>query len=364
MLRLRLAEQPAPAGMKDGEMLLSWLLETLGLVRRRNESDSSKAANRPLNRLLRDNLLAEPKYGRDAKQLSESLEISMTALHHHLKGLQATRLITSQEGKNGWRVHFVRSGSLAGAIELLQSETIGILKMRLSLLNEWRTGKISIPDQIDNDPPALKLRICEFRPLVEEEDEIDAFLNDCGLRGDRPNQISGEDLTRQVFIELLRAKRPLSLDEAAEKWGATRPRMTRCFERFRQAGLVDRVLRTDRLSVILWDAIQAQYSRRGEAWLLGKGGLGRLDKRVGKQVTKSLNEGNFTSKRCEKLFEKVGLEEKLLAINLLGGRLPYGYRMAGETGDDLAMHVQLRVEGMFSRLKRVAVILDEQFALA
>jgi hypothetical protein len=359
MLRLRLDEQPAPAGMIDADMLLAWLLDTLGLVRRRNDTDSTSATERPLQRLMRDHLVKHPMQGIDAKTLADKLGISMTALHHHLKGLQAIRLVSSETGENGWQKHHLRCGSLSSGIDLLHREVRGMLAIRLAPLKKWQTGSVAQEGDSDSDMPSLKIRICEPRPLHEQEDEIDAFLNDFGLRGERPSQTSGQDITRKIFEKMLAANHPISLDEAVAEWDATRPRLARTFDRFRAAGLAERVLRHDRLPVILWDALSTQYSRRGEQWLLSKGGLGRLEKRVAKLVTKALQDNKFTSERCSEIFASVSTEEQRLAINLLGGRLPYGYRLSGSSGEDVSMQVTQRVESVFSRLKRVASALDD-----
>ena len=40
--------------------------------------------------------------------------------------------------------------------------------------------------------------------------------------------------------------------------------------------MVERVARTDRLSTALWSAMTTQHMRRGEDWLLKKGGFQRL----------------------------------------------------------------------------------------
>jgi hypothetical protein len=358
MLRLRLEQHPAPTGKKDADMLLAWLLDTLGLVRRRNDADSTDATQRPLHRLMRDHLVKEPMKGVDAKTLAEQLGISMTALHHHLKGLQSVRIVASEIGENGWQMHHLRCGSLSAAIDLLHLEVRGILSLRLAPLSQWQTGSVTQEGDSDVDVQDLKLRICEPRPLQGKEDEIDAFLNDFGLRGERPREKSGKDLTRLIFEKMLSANHPISLDEAVAEWGATRPRLARTFDRFRAAGLAERVLRHDRLSVILWDGLSTQYSRRGEQWLLTKGGLSRLDKKVVKQVTKSLREDKFDSQRCAELFSSVSIEKQRLAINLLGGRLPYGYRLSGSSGEDVARQVSQKVESVFSRLKRVTSIID------
>ncbi|MBT4059662.1 MAG: helix-turn-helix transcriptional regulator [Euryarchaeota archaeon] len=358
MLRLRLDEQPAPSG-KDADMLIAWLLDTLGLVRRRNDADSSDATQRPLLRLMRDQLLKEPMKGRDAKSLAKNLDISMTALHHHLKGLQSARLVTSQNGPNGWQMHHLRCGSLSAAIDLLHREVKGILTLRLEPLQSWQTGS---PDHTGEDgieSLSLKLTICEPRPLLGDEDDIDAFLNDFGLRGERPKQSSGDDLTRLVFEKLLSANHPISLDEAVAEWGATRPRLARTFDRLRAAGLSQRVLRHDRMSVILWDAISSQYKRRGKEWLLSKGGLGRIDEKISKRAIKALENDKFDTTFCAELFSKVSAEEQRLAINLLGGRLPYGYRLSGNSGEDVGRHISQLVDSLFTRLKRVAATIDD-----
>ena len=37
MFRIRLVEQPMPTGSKDPDVLLAWLLDSMGLVRSRTE---------------------------------------------------------------------------------------------------------------------------------------------------------------------------------------------------------------------------------------------------------------------------------------------------------------------------------------
>jgi hypothetical protein len=49
----------------------------------------------------------------------------------------------------------------------------------------------------------------------------------------------------------------------------------------------------------------------------------------------------------------------MLLLNLLGGRLPHGYRLVGETGEDVATEVMLRTERVLSRLATVAQNLEE-----
>lgn len=359
MLRVTLVEQPAPTGMQDADHLLAWLLDSLGLVRRRNEVDSAAASSRPLHRLMRDHLLAGRGEGKDAKRLASELGISLTALHHHLGALHSCRLVTSVSGSEGWQLHHLRGNSLSAALELLRCEAIAVLKLRLSLLTAEQSGSLEAIEEGEEAAIPLKISIIEPHPLASGQDHIDSLLNDLGLRGDRPQVTAGEDLTRQVFEALLVADHPLSLDESLMKWEVTRPRLTRTFERFRQAGLATRCQRTDRLPVILWDALTSQYARRGEDWLMGKGGLGRLDEKLAKRVVESLAGGKFTTERCAELFASVALSEKMLTINLLGGRLPYGYQLCGTSGEEVVARVIERVNSLFLRMGRVAERLEE-----
>ena len=75
MLDLRLEEHPAPTGSRDPDKLLAWLLDSLGLVRRRNEAWGDEANQRPLQRLMRDHLLADAGAGWDAATLADDLGI-------------------------------------------------------------------------------------------------------------------------------------------------------------------------------------------------------------------------------------------------------------------------------------------------
>ncbi len=356
MLQLRLIEHAAPTGVEDPDMLLGWMLDTLGLVRRRNDTGGEDAKQRALHRLLRDEFLANPSKGRDAKSLAKTLGISMTALHHHLKGLHSTRLITSTQGEEGWQLHFLRCGSLAGAIEVLAKEAVAILRLRLEEVAPFHTGKISF-DAVDQaEALPLELVIRERGPQDGDGDAISVFLDDMGLRGKRAK--SADDLARVLFDRLLEASRPLSLDEILADHNVTRPRLHRTFDRFRRAGLVERILRKDRMDSLLWDGLNAQHARRGVVWLTQKGGLSRLDEQVAGSVVKSLEEGKFDLARCEELFADVDLDQKMIALNLLGGRLPYGYRLTGENWSMVTLNVIQRVEDTFNRLAMVAQKLD------
>ena len=49
----------------------------------------------------------------------------------------------------------------------------------------------------------------------------------------------------------------------------------------------------------------------------------------------------------------------MLLLNLLGGRLPMGYRMAGASAGAVQRRVQDRLDRVLRRMVRVAGLLDE-----
>ena len=102
-------------------------------------------------------------------------------------------------------------------------------------------------------------------------------MNDFGLLGERPGaEIQADSLSVRLFETLLQRNLPLSLDEAAEQHGGQKARVGRILDRFRATGMVERVPRTDRLNTALWTAMTTQHQRRGEDWMLKKGGFQRL----------------------------------------------------------------------------------------
>ena len=52
----------------------------------------------------------------------------------------------------------------------------------------------------------------------------------------------------------------------------------------------------------------------------------------------------------------------MLLLNLLGGRLPMGYRMAGPSASAVQRRVQDRLDRVLRRMVRVAGLLDEAMA--
>ena len=108
----------------------------------------------------------------------------------------------------------------------------------------------------------------------------------------------------------------------------------------------------------------SQFQKRGEDWLLKKGGFQRiLTQEQQKIVLKKLHATSLKVSDVKQSLEGIDVTEQMLLLNLLGGRLSLGYRLAGKTADDVKKRVQFRLERLFSRFERVARHLDEQLLL-
>ena len=68
-----------------------------------------------------------------------------------------------------------------------------------------------------------------------------------------------------------------------------------------------------------------------------------------------------TSLRIEKvqdILEDVEIENQKLLLNTLGGRMPYGFRIAGKNGDEIRERVLNRLDRTIRRLVTVAQRID------
>ena len=362
MLNMRLAEQPAPAGSRDVNQLVSWILDTLEFVRRSGDEWTGDGVHTPIHRILCEHMLANPGDGWDAQTLGDELGLSPTAIQYQLSKLNECGL-TAAVNRDGWRVHHLRNGSLSNAVELMATEARMVLQQRLQALEGWMTEsetRMSIASE-KKDEALFHIQIRGRAPLVKGQDELDAFLLDLGLLGDRVRRPTdgSAPLGRLMFEHLLNAHAPLSLDEALESWGTTRPRLTRTLDRFRAAGLAERIPRLDRLPVTLWSALQTQHARRGSDWLMKKGGLSRIEEKVAKKVIKSLEDESFNVAKCEKIFATVPPNEQMVLLNLLGGKLPIGWRLCGAKANQVCERVLAKVDRTFRRIKRVAETIEK-----
>ena len=150
------------------------------------------------------------------------------------------------------------------------------------------------------------------------------------------------------------------MDDAHEQFGGQKARLGRILERFRACGLVERIPRTDRLASALWSAMVTQHQRRGEDWLLKKGGFMRLiPEKSHNSLLQPLSKGKLTIEEVQDAMQNISASDQMLLLNLLGGRLPLGYRLIGSSLADSKQNITTRFDRLLRRIRRVGAMIEE-----
>ena len=123
-----------PTGSSDPDVLLDWILESMGLIRRRSDSSTSEGQYSVLHRIMSEALLQEPLKGWSSKDLGDITGMSNTGIHHQMVKLRDCGLVSALvEGK--WHRHVLRGGSMAAAARLVSAEARAVLSIRLEALS-------------------------------------------------------------------------------------------------------------------------------------------------------------------------------------------------------------------------------------
>ena len=356
MFRLRLVEQPMPTGSKDTQVLLEWLMDSLSLVRRKSESWNTNDEPSALHRMFTGSLLNEPLRGWNTKELGDCCGLSQTAMHNQMLRLRESGLVSS-ELKGRWHIHVLRGGSMANAVELLGVQARKILDIRLTELSDLI---IDSEERMTTDPEdeerRFKIKIAEPSATIDGKDRIDSLMEDLGLNGERGK--SEDDLAKRITIELSQSHRPITLLVLAERLNETRSRVQRVLERLLEMSIIERVAMPDRIAQDVYLGLMRQFDARGEEWLVTRGGLGRLDTNVTKKIISGIKKKNLSIDRVQGILEDVEIENQKLLLNTLGGRMPYGFRIAGKNGDEIRERVLNRLDRTIRRLITVAKRID------
>lgn len=360
MFRIRLVEQPMPTGSKDPDVLLAWLLDSMGLVRSRTEGATVDEEQGAIHRMVRHTLLEEPLKGWNNSAISEFSGLSQTGVHNQMHKLREVGLISSRlQGR--WHVNVLRGGSMASSVELIAVQTRAIAMMRLAEFSEVISDSESRMQEVgEEESQSFRIDIAEPGPTPENSDRLDCLLADFGITGDRVKK--GDRVTRKVFDELAASERPLTLQTLTDRTGESRSRSQRVVERLRQAGIVDRVAMRDRIAMDVYTGLLRQYSARGEEWLMGRGGLGRLEKDISSALIEGVRKDKLSIEKVEEILSHVSIDSQRLLLNTLGGRMPYGYRIAGRNGEDVAERVMTNIDRTLRRLRTVAQRLDNSLS--
>jgi len=347
---LRIAERPMPTGSKDTGVLLDWLLDSMGLVRRSGGDESGA-----LHRIMREAFLTEPLRGWDSKELGDQTGLSNTGIHHQMVKLRECGLVAAHiDGK--WHRYVLRGGSMAAAISLVESQAVAVLGLRTSELGEMvEASETRMAIEAEEEEIPFSISIAEPGP-VESDGRASALVSDLGLSGS--NQRSGSDLAREILAQFCSSHHPITLLALSERMSESRGRVSTVVDRMRAAAIVERAPMVDRISQDVFAGLLRQYDARGEEWLMTRGGLGRLDEGVSKALIEGTRNGSLEIEGLRVLLTPVPLEDQRVLLNTLGGRMPYGFRIAGEDGKSLSNRVMRRAERTLRRLRTVADRLD------
>ena len=347
---LRIVELPMPTGSKDTGVLLDWLLDSMGLVRRSGGDESGA-----LHRIMREAFLTEPLRGWDSKELGDQTGLSNTGIHHQMVKLRECGLVAAQvDGK--WHRHVLRGGSMAAAISLVEAQAVAVLGLRASeLAGMVEASETRMAIEAEEDETPFSISIAEPGPM-EREGRTSALVGDLGLTGG--NQRSGSDLARDILAQFCSSHQPITLLALSERLSESRGRVTTVVDRMRAAAIVERAPMVDRIPQDAFAGISRQFDARGEEWLMTRGGLGRLKEQVSKTLIEGARNGSLDIDGVREALAPVPLEDQRILLNTLGGRLAYGYRIAGADGKAVSSRVMLGASRTLRRIRTVAERLD------
>ncbi len=357
MFRLRLVEQPMPTGSKDTQVLLEWLIDSLSLVRRKSESWNINDEPSALHRMFTGSLLVDPLRGWNTKELGDSCGLSQTAMHNQMLRLRESGLVSS-ELKGRWHIHVLRGGSMTTAVELLGVQARKILDIRLAELSNLIVySDERMLTEAEDEERKFKIKIAEPSATIEGKDRVDSLVEDLGLNGERGKL--DDDLAKKITIELAQSHRAITLLVLAERLGETRSRVQRVLERLLEMSIVERVAMPDRIAQDVYLGLMRQFDARGQEWLVTRGGLGRLEPRTTTKIISGIKKKDLSIEKIQKILEDVEIEKQKLLLNTLGGRMPYGFRIAGKDGDQVRERVLNRLDRTIRRLITVAKRIDD-----
>ncbi len=360
MFRVRLVEAPMPTGSRDPDILLAWLLDSMGLVRRKSDGFSVDDDQGALHRMMSQTFMAEPLKGWDAKSISDVSGLSQTGVHHQMVKLRESGLISTQTDDR-WHVYVLRGGSMSASMELISAQAKVILDQRLGALSRYVSeSEERMIVSCEEEEYGFRIEVAEPRALVEGEDLLDALVRELGLNGERAKH--GDELSRKLLEELSGSGNAVSLLALSEKFGESRSRVQRSIERMRAAGIVERVPMLERLAQDIYAGLMRQSDARGEDWLMTRGGLGRLDESVSNSLIGGVRKKSLDSDKVQEILKPVDMNTQRILLNTLGGRMPYGIRIGGKDGVAVREAVMRKVERTLRRMRTVAQRLDEVLA--
>ncbi len=72
-----------------------------------------------------------------------------------------------------------------------------------------------------------------------------------------------------------------------------------------------------------------------------------------------LCKGSLTIELVQEAMQSIDASDQMLLLNLLGGRLPLGYRLIGATIEDSKVNMTARLDRLLRRIRRVGTMIEE-----
>ncbi len=346
-----------PTGSRDSDVLIDWLLESMGLVRRRGAGSDGDDYSGTLHRIVRDALLSDPLRGWDSKELGDETGLSNTGIHHQMSKLRECGLVsTSVDGK--WHRHILRGGSMSSATRLIGVQAKEVLAIQMAGLSTTITESESRMEvEAEGDGPPFSIRISEPGPMNKGTGRIDMLVDELGLSGESPR--ADDRIASKLLSSISSSDQPITILALSERISETRGRVKTVIERMRAAGMVERVPMLDRIPQDIFTGLMRQLDARGEEWLLSRGGLGRLDEGVSKQLVQGAKVGSLDTEGVRAILKPVEIADQRILLNTIGGRMPLGFRIAGKDHRAVSERVIRKAERAIRRINTVAERLDQ-----
>jgi hypothetical protein len=154
----------------------------------------------------------------------------------------------------------------------------------------------------------------------------------------------------------------VTLIALSESLSDSRGRVNTIVERMRSSGILERVPMLDRIPQDVFSGLMRQHDARGEGWLMTKGGLGRLDESVSKGLVEGVVEGSLDIDAVRSILSAVPSEDQRILLNTLGGRMPFGFRLAASDHKGVSERVLRLADRTIRRIETVAERLEGALA--
>ena len=172
--------------------------------------------------------------------------------------------------------------------------------------------------------------------MKEGFDKTSSMVADFGLAGKFSlQQILATTIVRDYVVKTYYRHGPIRIISASRGQVAT------VIDRMRAGGFVERVPMVSRLSQDIFSGIVRQRDARGEEWLMTRGGLGRLEETISASLVEASRK-DLTIEKVSEILSPVSIKDQRILLNTLGGRMPYGIRIAGSDGAAVSQRVSRR----------------------